>query len=179
VDSGNRPAAKPHGSIATSVRNIAHALLSGADGWMFDGEDALGQLSTMSLDNQRNLKRAIDRERGRRACVDPSVVHPNIDAITMTYGYMRNYEDRVRRAVTTPDRLGGTALWQGGMEPNIPVGTKAGVEAGMKKAVGGAEREQREGAKGLFRRLPTPRPTPTRCSSSSWLRERCAARAIC
>ena len=29
---------------------------------------------------------------------------PNIDAITMTYGYMRNYEDRVRRAVNTPDR---------------------------------------------------------------------------
>ena len=30
---------------------------------------------------------------------DPNVVHPNIDAITMTYGYMRNYEDRVRHAV--------------------------------------------------------------------------------
>ena len=26
--------------------------LSGADGWMFDGEDALSQISTMSLDNQ-------------------------------------------------------------------------------------------------------------------------------
>src|SRR5687767_7398703 len=35
---------------------------SGADGWMFDGEDALGQLDTMSLDNQRNLKLAIHRE---------------------------------------------------------------------------------------------------------------------
>src|SRR5579871_3359574 len=31
-------------------------MLSGADGWMFDGEDALGQIETMSLDNQRNLK---------------------------------------------------------------------------------------------------------------------------
>ena len=28
---------------------------------MFDGEDALGQVDTMSLDNQRNLKLAIDR----------------------------------------------------------------------------------------------------------------------
>ena len=37
-------------------------LLSGADGWMFDGEDALGQVSTMSLDNQRNLKLAIHRD---------------------------------------------------------------------------------------------------------------------
>ena len=40
-----------------------NALLSGADGWMFDGEDALGQLTTMSLDNQRNLKLAIARDR--------------------------------------------------------------------------------------------------------------------
>jgi malate synthase len=52
---------------------------------------------------------------------DPDFVNPNIDAITMTYGYMRNYEDRVRRAVNTPDRNGRFALWQGGMEPNIPV----------------------------------------------------------
>ena len=28
----------------TSIRNVAYALLSGADGWMFDGEDALGQV---------------------------------------------------------------------------------------------------------------------------------------
>ena len=45
-----------------SIRNVAYALLSGADGWMFDGEDALGQMSTMSLDNQRNLKLAIHRD---------------------------------------------------------------------------------------------------------------------
>ena len=57
---------------------------------------------------------------------DPAFVNPNIDAITMTYGYMRNYEDRVRRAVNTPDRNGRFALWQGGMEPNIPVGSAAG-----------------------------------------------------
>ena len=37
---------------------------------------------------------------------DPSFINPNIDAITMTYGYMRNYEDRVRRAVNTPDQHG-------------------------------------------------------------------------
>ena len=68
----------------------------------------------------------------------------------MTYGYMRNYEDRVRRAVNTPDRLGQYALWQGGMEPNIPVGSEAGVASGMKRAVAGAEREQREGASGKW-----------------------------
>jgi malate synthase len=81
---------------------------------------------------------------------DPAFVNPNIDAITMTYGYMRHYEDRVRRAVNTPDRLGRCALWQGGMEPNIPVGSAAGVESGMKRAVAGAEREQREGASGKW-----------------------------
>ncbi len=37
-------------------------MLSGADGWMFDGEDALGQISSMSLDNQRNLKLAIHKD---------------------------------------------------------------------------------------------------------------------
>jgi malate synthase len=306
---GTGPAARPNAAAQDSLRNVAYALLSGADGWMFDGEDALGQISTMSLDNQRNLTLAIRRDplfmrvaervaadinrwardflgratvddwaaqldattiifraRGlhlddrqirhangsgfsasivdaalfivnnhetlRRsgaslvlylpkiqtageaalwhdilsaledqiglpqatiktyvlveqieACFqlmeiraalgerfvgfntgrwdyinsvsdamawDPSFVNPNIDAITMTYGYMRNYEDRVRRAVNTPDRLGRFALWQGGMEPNIPVGSEAGVAAGMKKAVGGAEREQREGASGKW-----------------------------
>ena len=56
---GTGPGAKPDAPIDTSIRNVAYALLSGADGWMFDGEDALGQVSTMSLDNQRNLKLAI------------------------------------------------------------------------------------------------------------------------
>src|SRR5438477_10463958 len=59
---GTGPAAKPHASIESSIRNVAYALLSGADGWMFDGEDALGQISTMSLDNQRNLRLAIHRD---------------------------------------------------------------------------------------------------------------------
>src|SRR5947209_5948497 len=306
---GTGPAAKPNAALENSIRNVAYALLSGADGWMFDGEDALGQISTMSLDNQRNLKLAVHRDpvftrvaeqvagemnqwahgffgrpiiddwkkqldfttrifraRGlhlddrhvrhtggagfsasivdavlfvvnnhRRlrevgaslvlylpkiqtaeeaalwneilaaleqhlgltdgaikvyvlveqveACFqlmeiraalgqhfvgfntgrwdyinsvsdamawDRQFVNPNIDAITMTYGYMRTYEDRVRRACNTPDRLGQCALWQGGMEPNIPVGSEAGVAGGMKRAVAGAEREQREGASGKW-----------------------------
>ena len=45
---------------------------------------------------------------------------------------------------------GQFALWQGGMEPNIPVGSEAGVAAGMKRATAGAEREQREGASGKW-----------------------------
>ncbi len=306
---GTGPAARPETPAPRSIRNIAYALLSGADGWMFDGEDALGQVSTMSLDNQRNLRLAIQRDgsfmtvaeevaaemnewatgffgrpivdnwkkqldfttkifrpRGlhlddrhiRRAdgegfsasivdvalfvvhnhrtmqaagstlvlylpkiqtaeeaalwsdilnaleqqlglkagaikayvlieqleaCFqlmeiraalglhfigfntgrwdyinsvsdamawDPAFVNPNIDAITMTYGYMRNYEDRVRRAVNTPDQRGQYTLWQGGMEPNIPVGSATGVANSMKRAVAGAEREQREGASGKW-----------------------------
>ena len=305
---GTGPGAKPNAPTESSIRNIAYALLSGADGWMFDGEDALGQLSTMSLDNQRNLKLAfamdplflrvaegvaaqmnnwaqsffgrpiiedwrkqldfttrIFRARGLHlddrhiqldgagfsasivdtvlyvvnnhatlraqgrsivlylpkiqtaeeaavwaglldaleaylelpaGCIkvyvlveqieasfqlmeiraalglhfvgyntgrwdyinsvsdavfwDERFINPNIDAIGMTFGYMRTYEDRVRRAVNTPDRNGRGALWQGGMEPNIPVGTEAGVAAGMKRAVAGGEREQREGASGKW-----------------------------
>lgn len=306
---GTGPAARPRAAVTESIRSVAYALLSGADGWMFDAEDALGQVDTMSLDNQRNLKLAyagadvflrtaesvagemntwareflgraiiadwrtqlgvttrlfrarglhlddrhiahadgrgfsasiVDlvlyivnnhaalRSEGRslvlylpkiqtadeaalwremldaleahvglphgaikayvlveqiEACFqlmeiraalgphfvgyntgrwdyinsvsdavawDPAFVNPNIDAITMVYGYMRVYEDRVRRAVNTPDRQGRCALWQGGMEPNIPVGSKTGVEASMKRAVAGAEREQREGASGKW-----------------------------
>src|SRR5687767_3418042 len=59
---GTGPAAKPNASLESSIRNVAYALLSGADGWMFDGEDALGQIKTMSLDNQRNLKLAISKD---------------------------------------------------------------------------------------------------------------------
>ncbi len=306
---GTGPAARPGAPVEKSIRNVAYALLSGADGWMFDGEDALGQVATMSLDNQRNLKLAIDKDsvfmlvaeqvaaemnqwatqflgreiiddwktqldfttkifRARglhlddrhvrrvdgagfsasivdlclyvvgnyralqsagssivvylpkiqtaeeaalwndilagleqhlglnegtikayvlieqleasyqlmeiRAALgrhfvgfntgrwdyinsvadalawDSDFINPNIDAIGMTYGYMRNYEDRVRRAVNTPDQNGCFALWQGGMEPNIPVGSAAGVAASMKKAVAGAEREQSEGASGKW-----------------------------
>jgi malate synthase len=83
-------------------------------------------------------------------CWEPEFHNPNIDAITMTYGYMRNYEDRVRRAVNTPDANGNFALWQGGMEPNIPVGSEKGVAEAMKRAVAGAEREQKAGASGKW-----------------------------
>ena len=306
---GTGPAARPRAAHETSLRNIAYALLSGADGWMFDGEDALGQIQGMSLDNQRNLKLASHRDpvfmavaetvaqemnhwsasflgrqiiadwkkqldfttmifrprglhlddrhvrigpgRGFSAsivdtalyvannhqalqdagrslvlylpkiqnaaeaalwndildrleqqlaldsgaikayvlveqleasfqlmeiravlgqhfvgfntgrwdyinsvadamCWDQQFINPNIDAIGMTYGYMRNYEDRVRRAVNTPDREGRYALWQGGMEPNIPVGSREGVADGMRRALAGAQREQRAGASGKW-----------------------------
>ncbi len=306
---GTGPAAKPNAPLENSIRNAAYALLSGADGWMFDGEDALGQTETMSLDNQRNLKLAIHKDpiflkvaeqvaaemnkwaqgffgkkliadwqkqldfttkifRARglhlddrhirnsdgvamaasivdltlyvvnnykelqkngssvvlylpkiqtageaalwndmitalegklslangtikvyvlveqleetyqlmeiRAALgkhfvgyntgrwdyinsvsdamtwDEGFVNPNIESILMTYGYMRNYENRVRCAVNTPDINGNFALWQGGMEPNIPVGSAEGVSASMKKAVAGAEREQRDGASGKW-----------------------------
>ena len=306
---GTGPAAKPNTPIDRSIRNVAYALLSGADGWMFDGEDALGQITTMSLDNLRNLKLAIQKDpvflkaaeqvasemnewasgffgraivedwekqldfttkifRARGLHLDdrhirdsngaalsasiaditlyivnnhrqlrdagssivlylPKIqtaeeaalwndmlsaleahldlpegtvkvyvlveqleatfqlmeiraalsghfagyntgrwdyinsvadamaweqtfINPAIESITMTYGYMRNYEDRVRRAVNTPDVNGNFALWQGGMEPNIPVGSKEGVASSMEKAVGGAVREQKEGASGKW-----------------------------
>jgi malate synthase len=81
---------------------------------------------------------------------DPTFVNPNIDAIGMTYGYMRVYEDRVRRAVNSPDINGNFALWQGGMEPNIPVGTTEGVADGMQRALAGGEREQKAGASGKW-----------------------------
>lgn len=306
---GTGPAAKPNAPLESSIRNSAYALLSGADGWMFDGEDALGQTDSMSLDNQRNLKLAISKDpvflkvaeqvaaemnkwavgflghetiadwkkqldfttkifrarglhlddrhirdanglamaasivdltlyavnnykelqnagssivlylpkiqKAEEAAVwnemltalenhlglaigtikvyllveqleatyqlmeiravlgkhfvgyntgrwdyinsvadamawDKTFINPNIESITMTYGYMRNYEDRVRRAVNTPDINGNFALWQGGMEPNIPVGSAEGVAASMEKAIAGAGREQREGASGKW-----------------------------
>ena len=55
---GPGPGRAPRSSVEAGLRNVAYALLSGADGWMFDGEDALGQVDTMSLDNQRNLRLA-------------------------------------------------------------------------------------------------------------------------
>src|SRR4051812_5247779 len=59
---GTGPATKPRSSTASGLRNAAYAVLSGADGWMFDGEDAVGQVKTMSLDNQRNLKLMISED---------------------------------------------------------------------------------------------------------------------
>ncbi|WP_020531271.1 hypothetical protein [Flexithrix dorotheae] len=306
---GTGPAAKPNAELKSSIRNVAYALLSGADGWMFDGEDALGQINTMSLDNQRNLKLAIARDSvflkaaekvsqemnswaedflGRKIiedwkkqldfttiifrtrglhlddrhittadgqsfsasltdttlyvvnnykqlqekgasivlylpkiqtaeeasfwnkilvtlekhlglsvgsikvyvlveqleatyqlleiraalgvhfvgfntgrwdyinsvsdamCGDKKFINPNIEDITMTYAYMAAYEDRVRKVVNIPDRNGNFSLWQGGMEPNIPVGSEEGVKASMEKALKGAKREQAAGASGKW-----------------------------
>ena len=42
------------------------------------------------------------------------------------------------------------SVLSGSMEPNIPVGSEAGVQNGMKRAVAGGEREQREGASGKW-----------------------------
>ena len=52
----------------------------------------------------------------------------------------------MRRAVNTPDLNGHFTLWQGGMEPNIPVGSQKGVAEAMKRAVAGGQREQQAGA---------------------------------
>ena len=59
---GTGPATKPRATVEAGIRSVAFGLLSGADGWMFDGEDALGQVDTMSLDNQRNLTIAFGRQ---------------------------------------------------------------------------------------------------------------------
>ena len=58
---GTGPGTKPNGTLTNRIRNVAYALLSGADGWMFDGEDALGQINSMAFDNQNNLKLAINK----------------------------------------------------------------------------------------------------------------------
>jgi malate synthase len=329
---GTGPATRPRASVGEGLRSVAYALLSGADGWMFDGEDALGQVDTMALDNLRNLKLAFAREplflevaagvahemnawaraalgrelvadpaaqldfttrlyrpRGLHladrhvraagaaelgaalvdlglylancgpalraggrtlalylpkiqtaeeaafwrelleaaeaalglpaasvrvyvlveqleACFqlmeiraalgrhfvgfntgrwdyihsvadarawDPEFVHPQIDRITMTWGHMRHYEERVRRAVNTPDRNGRCALWQGGMEANIPVGSARGVEAGMARALAGAERERAAGASGKWvahwKMVPVVRPVWERAGEANQL----------
>jgi len=51
----------------------------------------------------------------------------------MTYGFLRNYEDRVVKSVNTPDANGNTVLWIGGMEPQIPV-VKGDISAEDKAA---------------------------------------------
>ena len=68
----------------------------------------------------------------------------------MTYGYMRNYEDRVRRAVNTPDATAASPCGRAAWSPTSPSARSAASQAGMKRAVAGAEREQREGASGKW-----------------------------
>ena len=48
------------------------------------------------------------------------------------------------------DINGNYALWQGGMEPNIPVGGAEGVKQSMERALQGAKREQSAGASGKW-----------------------------
>ncbi|MEM7298458.1 MAG: malate synthase, partial [Bacteroidota bacterium] len=79
-----------------------------------------------------------------------SFINPNIESISMTYSYMAAYEDRVRKTVNTPDQNGNFALWQGGMEPNIPVGSELGVKESMDRALAGAHREREAGASGKW-----------------------------
>ena len=46
---GTGPATRPRSTVEAGIRNVAYALLSGADGWMFDGEDALGPRDRRAL----------------------------------------------------------------------------------------------------------------------------------
>src|SRR5438046_10696974 len=79
---------------------------------------------------------------------DNEFIDPNIDAITMTYAYMRHYEDRVRRAVNTPDQRGRVARWQDGMGTNSRGGSEAGIASAMGTALACAEGGPRGGASG-------------------------------
>ena len=74
VDPGHRARDAAACATAESIRNVAYALLSGADGWMSTAKMRSGRWTAMSLDNQRNLKLAYARadvfmtaaEQGRR-----------------------------------------------------------------------------------------------------------------
>ena len=81
---------------------------------------------------------------------DPAFINPNIDAITMTYGYMRHYEDRVRRAVNTPDGTVSTRSGRAAWSRTSRSDPKPASTQRMESAVAGAEREQREGASGKW-----------------------------
>src|SRR2546430_9234816 len=59
-------------------------------------------------------------------------------------------EDGIRDLTVTGVQTCALPIWQGGMEPNIRVGSAQGVAASMTRAVAGAEREQREGASGKW-----------------------------
>ena len=86
----------------------------------------------------------LHQQRVGRDGLGRSFVNPNIDAITMTYGYMRNYEDRVRRAVQhrRPPRTLCALAGRHGTEHS--------------RRIGGGRRE-RHGARGRRRRARTAR----------------------
>ena len=121
---------------------------------------------------------------------DRGFVNPNIDAIGMTYGYMRVYEDRVRRAVNTPGPqrpLRALAGRDGGQHPGRLRGGRGGrheaggrrrraraargrerqvgraLEDGPHRAAGlGARGRGPTSSAGRSRRSPTPPTTPPR-----------------
>ena len=69
----------------------------------------------------------------------------------MTYGYMRNYEDRVRRAVQHAGPSSASSrCGRAGWSRTSPSDRKQASTRSMKRAVAGAEREQREGASGKW-----------------------------
>lgn len=99
------------------------------------------------------IKSVMDAKHG-----DPNFINPGLQHITMTAGFMAAYEDRVRKSTNTPDKLGQRVHWIGGMEPQIPVGTKAAVDLAMKRAVAGKEREFNAGAGGAW--VASPKMVP-------------------
>ena len=138
---------------------------------------------------------------------DREFVNPNIDAITMTYGYMRIYEDRVRRAVQHARQAGPVcplAGWHGAEHPGRLRGRRrqrheAGGRRGRARTTRGRQRQVgrpledgshrpaglgkgrtgQPARDGHFPRSRTRRPTRTVSSCSNRRREPFAAPAIC
>ena len=82
---------------------------------------------------------------------DPDFINPNIDAITMTYGYMRDLRgSRAPRRATRPTRTASSRSGRAAWSRTFRSAPRPASPAGMKRAVAGAEREQREGASGKW-----------------------------
>jgi malate synthase len=74
---------------------------------------------------------------------DPTFVNPNIDAITMTYGYMRDYEDRVRAPSTRPTQRAASRCGRAAWSRTSRSARRRRRERHEARRAG-AEREQRE-----------------------------------
>ena len=115
------------------------------------GAKALGGLGGVSFSAQLLGPRFVGFNTGRWDYInsvsdavawDADFRNPNIDAITMTYGYMRVYEDRVRRAVN---------MNVVGRFEEAEKLARAAVEAQRGREPGGQRDEKRfEGAHGVF-----------------------------
>ena len=82
---------------------------------------------------------------------DAAFVNPNIDAIGMTYGYMRELRGpRAPGGQHARPRTAAARSGRAGWSRTSRSAREAGVAAGMKRAVAGGEREQREGASGKW-----------------------------